>query len=171
MQDGRRRLLKTLTLCGSVVTVTKLPTTWRKPVVEAIALPVHAQLTGLCVIQVSLSMELEGNWTGEGGFFIWNSSQCFAREELTGPFNRSFSYPGLEPGTYYFDGGGGFGGGDGAGDLLVQVVCCDRREQVMLTLSGEGGDEEGMTLMITIRDDGTCDISRIDRTEPTPCLS
>jgi hypothetical protein len=45
MKNNRRELLKTLTLGGGVVTLSHIPTTWSRPVVESVVLPVHAQTT------------------------------------------------------------------------------------------------------------------------------
>ncbi len=45
MQDKRRELLKALTLGGGAVAATQLPTSWTKPVVDSVTLPVHAQTT------------------------------------------------------------------------------------------------------------------------------
>lgn len=169
MKSGRRTLLKALTLCGSAATVTKLPTTWSRPVIESIALPAHAQLTGLCTIQVNFSMELEGNWTGSGGAFLFDSSECYLEFNSAGPFDRSFSFPELGPGTYYFTAGGGFGGSSGAGALLLELVCCDRDERRTASDSGDGGDGDGMDVMITIRDDGTCDMRSGVEIPKAPC--
>ncbi len=46
MKQERRKLLKTLTLGGGVVTFTNLPGTWTKPVVESLVLPAHARISG-----------------------------------------------------------------------------------------------------------------------------
>ncbi len=45
MYSKRRELLKALTLGGGAVAATQLPTTWTKPVVDSVTLPVHAQTT------------------------------------------------------------------------------------------------------------------------------
>ncbi|MCP4010585.1 MAG: hypothetical protein GY726_13885 [Proteobacteria bacterium] len=47
MKKERRKLLKTLTLGGGMVTLTNLPSTWSKPVVESLVLPAHAQTSGV----------------------------------------------------------------------------------------------------------------------------
>lgn len=48
-EERRRKLLKLLTLSGGVATVTKLPATWSKPVVDSVILPAHAQTTS-CIV-------------------------------------------------------------------------------------------------------------------------
>lgn len=46
MKTDRRKLIKALTLGGGAVTITKIPSTWSKPVVDSVVLPAHAQTTG-----------------------------------------------------------------------------------------------------------------------------
>lgn len=45
MKENRRRLIKSLTLGGGAVTLSKLQPTWTRPVVESVVLPAHAQTT------------------------------------------------------------------------------------------------------------------------------
>lgn len=66
MENDRRRLLKALTLGGGAVTITKLPATWSKPVLESVMLPAHAQTSGVCSVVVSLRLDLTGNYEGGG---------------------------------------------------------------------------------------------------------
>ena len=45
-EANRRKLLKALTLGSGAVTLSQVPNKWRKPVVESVVLPAHAQTTG-----------------------------------------------------------------------------------------------------------------------------
>ncbi len=46
MKKNRRNLLKALTAGGGAATLSQLPKSWKKPVVDSVVLPSHAQTTG-----------------------------------------------------------------------------------------------------------------------------
>ena len=163
MENSRRKLLKALTLGGSAATVAKLPTVWSRPVLETVALPTHAQTTS-CAITIDFRFELTGNYTGNADFFLFDTTQCHFAFEDDDSFDETFTFP-LGPGSYYFGGGGGGGGDTGSVELELMVSCCDRSERVAFTLSGSESGGDGMTLLITIREDGRCDI---DDDAPVP---
>ena len=59
---SRRKLLATLGV-GTVAAVT-LPSKWKKPMVDAIVLPAHAQTSATCMTDVTVGGPLLGNPTG-----------------------------------------------------------------------------------------------------------
>jgi len=162
MKSSRRKLLKALTLGGSAATVMKLPSTWSRPVLETVALPVHAQATN-CVITVDFRLEFTG-YDGGADFYLFDQTQCYEYFERGVPFNETFTFP-LGPGTYFFAGGGGAGGPSGSLDMELIVSCCDQSERVTASASGNDSDSDGMLLLITILDDGRCEI---DTEAPIP---
>jgi len=162
MKNNRRKLLKALTLGGGAVTITKLPTTWSKPVLESVMLPAHAQTSGLCVLQVHIS--LKGTFEGGSSYQLFDSSTCYFSDGNAGPVEFTTPYD-LGPGTYYFDGSFGF---SGSATGLVEVTCCDQSEHVSES-SSVGVQIARLQAIITIGDDGTCSIKRVTSLPPRPC--
>lgn len=60
---ARRRLLKSLTVGGGMATAVKaVPEVWRRPVIDSVILPVHAQTSGYtCAIPFSFSFSAASN--------------------------------------------------------------------------------------------------------------
>ncbi len=155
MKDSRRKLLKSLTLGGgAITTMSQLPSTWSKPVVDSVILPAHAQTTEqepteseprergceLCLVW-ELSQIDGGDFNGERGWEI--RSDC-GGAYIDGPHSgAAFTEYGtvtecyqLEEGVQY---GFGLGGGTGGNNELIMRVTLNGAEYwTSPTISGGG---------------------------------
>ena len=106
--DTRRHLLRTITLGGGAIAATRIPTTWKAPIVEAVILPVHAQATDSTSL-LSASQTTQSPTTGS------TTQSPTSTTTTLSPTSTTTAAPG---------GGGGeeeTGGGGGAEEEMVAM--------------------------------------------------
>lgn len=153
----RRELLKVLSVAGATGAV------WKKPVVDAVMLPAHAQTScGITGIEVVFSVENTGtsgnNWGFGGGFSLWDDQDNIyfndGAANFPGPNPQTETIPDLPPGEYYFNGNGG-GNGDSGTNLVgsFTVSCCNDSMS-----DSDSGPGISLSLIgtIVIAEDGSC---------------
>ncbi len=115
---SRRKLIAALSV-GGVVTASKIPATWSKPVIDAVALPAHAQTTG-AVLSGSEGFVLNAAPAGGGGSVA--SAPSVARRLLEALVQESVAADGGPP----IDGESvelfGYCQSLGSGTFLVQAM-------------------------------------------------
>ena len=171
-QESRRKLLKSIA-AGSSASVTgkSLPEEWKKPVVDSIVLPAHAQTSPAPVpphqscstINVSFNFTATGLGNGGVGYDIYPASgggsldgDGFNFSVPDDTVNTTYSHS-YGPGQYLVY--AAVGGSPGSGSITGTgtVTCCTGDSETILNvdLTGDGVGQTGCAL-VTIGADGTC---------------
>ena len=163
--ESRRKLLKSIAAgSGAIVAGKTLPESWSRPVVDSVLLPAHAQTSACTTINVTLAFTRTGDSGGDWGYDIYSTSDLGTEIESNDGeldnLNQTDSYT-LAPGVYLLSGGStGGAAGESSVTAEMSVSCCDGTPVIFSEWSCEdgcGGDDGGCVL-ITIGDDGTCQV-------------
>ncbi len=158
----RREILKGLTVAGATGVV------WRKPIVNAVNLPAHAQTSCIGTVCFTIDVAMTGNYDGGYSYDLYSiTDQCLfiERDEnrRTESFVKTVCFV-LELGQYSFFAGGGAGGSDGSVTARATLNCCGSESGIVSEESVLGDDVGGAEFgaIISIRSDGFCLIEETD---------
>lgn len=164
--ESRRKLLKSIAAgSGAIVAGKSLPDSWSRPVVDSVMLPAHAQTSACTTINVTLAFTRSGEAGGEWEYEIFLASNLGVPIESEdggiSTLNQTDSYT-FAPGQYLLY-GGSLGGAAPGSSVTVEmsVSCCDGTPVIFSSWSvspGPGGDDDDGCVLITIGDDGTCQV-------------
>ena len=167
--ESRRKLLKSIAAgSGAIVAGKSLPESWSKPVVDSVMLPVHAQTSIICTIDITYEITVSPPIDGDYGYNIsyfpggGDAVPPVVEEPFTSSVNRTYSHT-LPPGQYVVSGGAGADSPVGSGGTAsgqTSVSCCSASSLLGApwTVPAGGSDGDGGAVLVTVGTDGTCSI-------------
>jgi hypothetical protein len=171
--ESRRKLLKSIAAgSGAIVAGKSLPEEWKKPVVDSIMLPAHAQTSpapspapetcSTINVTFSFTTTVIGNGAvgydiypaGGGGSIDGDGIGFFSNDVVNTTYSHTYA-----PGQYLVY--AAVGGSPGTGSITGTgtVTCCTGDSETILNvdLTGDGVGQTGCAL-VTIGADGTCTV-------------
>ena len=158
MDKSKRNLAKALGVAGAGVVA------WKKPVVDTVSIPAHAQTTCGDLQITWIVTTPNSSREGSAGYTIWavdaeGFEPCDSDGEggeFTGEFSYTQALGPLPPGDYEVCAGSGVSSGGGGASGTTTVSCCDSEVILGSFETGEESAEGGGCVALTIDTEGRC---------------